>query len=263
MKSQNLNRIWTKALSVAFALGLIASSVQADVIYQQVFGNNTGSTWQTPTAAGTDWSLWLTVDNYAPAAFNSLGVSPLASLTTTDNNIGTATPTSAPSLTNGYISVANGTASYYTKSLSLDPTASQLQFSWYQKDSGNAGVDYNRLLVQVGGIWYVSATKFFSSGTTSVLTESLTYDPTAANWLRLSTGTNPWASNYLTLSTAAPADLSGNITGFGLVMYSSNASWMIADTFAVTTVPEPNSLALIASCAMGFALLRLRKRSCC
>jgi hypothetical protein len=80
----------------------------------------------------------------------------------------------------------------------------------------------NYFAVQVGGQWYVSATALTISGTTGGQQFSdvcLAYNPAKANWNTLSVS----PPNTVTIGSGAGADLSGNITGFGIVEVGSAA----------------------------------------
>lgn len=251
-------RAWCRGLAILSVLAFASVSAQAQVIYQQVFGNSSGS-YVTLASQGIDWKSYFTTWNWNPGAgWVGLGLNPGTGLTTTSANIGAALPTTPTSLTNGMYTTSSGGSnqiSLYTDALTLDPTSySGLQFSWYQQ----ALTDYTRVLVRVAGTWYLSADKFYAPTLTQ---QTFTYTTDAASWLVLGTGTNPYNANVQTLTTTASSNLSGSITAFGLYMDTASANWNSVDTFAVTAIPEPTTTLLLGVCATGWIGLALRRKS--
>ncbi len=244
-------------MAILCVLVFASCTAQAQVIYQQVFGNSSGS-YVTLASQGIDWKSYFTTWNWNPGAgWGGLGLNPGAGLTTSSLNIGAALPVTPTSLTNGmYTTSAGGSnqISLYTDTLTLDPTSyGGLQFSWYQLSP----TDYTRVLVRVAGTWYLSVEKFYAPTTTQ---ETFTYTTDAANWLVLGTSSNPYNASVQTLTTLASSDLSGSITAFGLYMDTTSASWNSVDTFAVTAVPEPGTTLLLSVCATGWLGLALRRK---
>lgn len=255
-------------LLAVLALGM-AGAAQAQVIYQQVFGNSTGS-YQIPSAVGADWNEWLfgaASSSYAPSvAWTGVGVTNGAGLSSTDVNIGAALPAVTQSVTNGALvsTGANMSMLGYTTALTIDPTAySQLQFSWLQK-SANFAADYTRVIVCVGSKWYMSSTNFMTSSS-AVGSETFTYTPTASSWYLLANGATfsksliPDNTNVESLVTTPGSDLSGNITGFGLILNSKASNYLYIDSFAVTAVPEPASASLLVLGSITLLGMRLRR----
>lgn len=79
-------------------------------------------------------------------------------------------------------------------------------------DQGTASTNY--FAVQVGGDWYVSATPLqgYNAGYPSFVTASMPYTATASAWNQLTIG-----ANSVTIGAPASANLSGPITGVGIV----------------------------------------------
>ncbi len=239
------------AATLALSLAPVA---RAEVIYQQVFGNSTGS-WKSTMQLATDWNEWLTYEGYAPGGYYGVGVTSAAGLSSTDTNIGAALTGTASSTTNGMLVASNTggatcTMMAYTTALTLDPTAySQLQFSWLQR-SANFAADYTRVVVCVGSKWYMSSTNLMTSSA-SAETLSYTFDATASSWYQLTSGstintsTIPYHTNIESLVTSPATDLSGNITGFGVLLACKSTSFLGVDSFAVNAVPEPASACLL------------------
>jgi len=119
---------------------------------------------------------------------------------------------------NGLLSTTNGAGSGTggdSSFTSIDPTHySNLVFSvemgyWYSRPYQCS------FAVQVGGAWYVSTTPMSNLGLSSqsYLANQLIYNPEATNWNDLTVG-----GSSVTIGGAVSTDLSGPITGFGLVL---------------------------------------------
>lgn len=202
------------------------------VVYQQVFGNSSGS-YVTLASQGIDWKSYFTAWNWNPGAgWTGVGLNPGTGLTTTSGNIGAGLPAPARSLTNGMYTTSGGEKnqiSLYTDTVTLDPGSHRaLQFSWYQQ----AATDYTRVLIRVAGTWYLSVEKFYAP---TACQKTFTYTTDAANWLVLGTRVDPYNPNVQTLTTTASSNLSGPITAFGLYLDTASSSWNSVDTFTVTT----------------------------
>ena len=92
-------------------------------------------------------------------------------------------------------------------------TSIELQYD-LRMYSSYSSTPQTSVIVKVGGSWYVSKS-VFTSTSTSFATQSLTYDPAKENWDQLTQSTAARGST-------ASADLSGDITGFGLYSDSAN-----------------------------------------
>lgn len=111
------------------------------------------------------------------------------------------------------------------------------------------------LAVQINGAnWYVSTGVLpvnNSSTATSFTTVTQAFSPTAANWKNLTlTGTGA------TIGNAATADLSGNITGAGLVSVFTGAGNFNFDNFQITgtIIPNPGNISVASRTATTFTL---------
>jgi hypothetical protein len=189
-----------------------------------------------------------------------------------------------------FVTMATGTALFWTPEyattsgtgLGIDPTAyAELQFSWYQGNNNTTGAW--RVAVQVSGQWYVSQTEYFNNAAVVSIVDfpqgddngeggtahgaelkTFTYSASAATWFALNfdgtydmtthTGTS---GAVLTLGAQPVADLSGTIDAFGLFSNTTGASGNRRfDTYTITAIPEPGTLALLAVTGVGFVLLR-------
>jgi hypothetical protein len=102
------------------------------------------------------------------------------------------------------------------------------------------------LAVQMnGGAWYISAANLpvdTSVSTGTYTTYSQAFSPTAANWKNVTiTGTGA------TVGGAAGADLSGNITGAGLVFTHTGSGNFNFDNFQFTGTATPNAGSIAVS----------------
>ena len=104
----------------------------------------------------------------------------------------------------------------YTTEYTVDTSVhSAVEFGYdLRRHSDYNSTPQTSIVVQVGGNWYVSKT-IYSSTSTIFATEILAYDPNKGNWDTLNIAT-------ATRGSTASADLSGDITGFGLYSHSGN-----------------------------------------
>ncbi|PAW79760.1 MAG: hypothetical protein B9S32_00085 [Verrucomicrobia bacterium Tous-C9LFEB] len=265
MKSSSFHRVclWGQTLAVLFVLAFAESTANAQVLYQQVFGNSSGG-YASLSGQGIDWKSYFTTWNWAlGVGWAGVGLAGSASLTTTDDNFGVALPANATSLTMGKFTTSGGAQnqmSLYTTSLTLDPASyGGLQFSWYQQGL----TDYTRVLIRVGTVWYLSVQQFVSP---TLSQQTFTYTADNDSWLVLGTGTgsnggtDPYNANVRTLSTVAAADLTGPINAFGLYMDTASANYLSVDTFAVTAIPEPSAALSLGVGLVGWIALTLRRK---
>jgi hypothetical protein len=166
-----------------------------------------------------------------------------------------------------------GSSAFADISLSANPTLLFSVFTQWYPGWGTANANITGyFLVQNGGNWYASAT---------AITPPTSYDPNspAGGWnsssygnfdprsVVLTAGAVNWiivsgiGTGTITLGSAATSDLSGNITGAGLLINADNSggtggSWNFGD-FKIEAVPEPGTMALLA---LGGLAMILRRR---
>ena len=109
-----------------------------------------------------------------------------------------------------------------------------------------------RFAVLSGGSWYATADPL-ATPTATWESRTLLFDPTAALWNDL-TVSGDGSGTGATIGGTAAGDLSGLITGAGLVFSRSQSATHDFDNFAIV-VPEPGSLAFL-----GFGALWLVRR---
>jgi hypothetical protein len=160
----------------------------------------------------------------------------------------------------------NAPISLATPSLTFDwahRLESQFDDAFGEATGTGTGVDV-RPAIQVGGQWYAAATSISTGNADNTTTsgtfsaQSVPINPTAANWV-LVNGVD--ATGGVTLGAAPGANLSGNITGVGLVSTFHQYQTVNFDYVEITGVPEPTSLGLAAG-AIACAAASRRRRRC-
>src|SRR5882724_10474858 len=244
----------TRLLLIVVALS--GGLAHGDVIYRETFGR--------PSSPTTNMNP--TVWGWAYFGLNGARVTTNTGVNGTDVgrpanvanvNAGLDSDGTLAAYTNGFAYSDQGTLSTYLTTEYTVNVASynsgSINFSWYQGDA--AIVSKARLLVRVGGNWYVGAQVFTNStavvlGTFQSASELKTviYDPTAANWLTLnfdgsydaatSTTVNS-TKGSLAIGSAPGSDLSGDITGFGLYFDRNGGSGNTRfDSYTVQATPN-------------------------
>jgi fibronectin-binding autotransporter adhesin len=248
----------------AGVLALICSRANADTIYRETFGNNDNANRKTPNLFG--WQAFDNTGNFFDTTGSGFGIDTGATLgrpTDVANiNAGGNVDGSTGALAGGRPFWNGAHRMLWTPEYQIDPAnyqAGSIVFSFYLGDA-NAG-DTVRIMVRVGTTWYVSTTTFSSPVTasadfsTTAVFSSLTYNPAAANWLVLNfDGTyngGGWLNGPAAVKTASSinpvsigatpgSDLSGVITGFGIIQgnVAANPAGNIRfDTFQVDAIP--------------------------
>ena len=274
---------------VALSLGT-ATMVSAQPVYEEFFTGTYNTAvpskdeditqigW-TGAASGGGWYGFY--DSRTPGSLINTGTGLPVNAPGTAYNAGggyMGSSASGPTLLGVWTDSTMGAGASGYAAFSAISLASPLTFSvLLQKESGWGTPPTSEaayVLVQNGGFWYASATAFTSP--TSVDPGSSTYgnfDPASltlsgamANWVNvtLTPGTYGGGSDgggTVVLGTAATSDLTGNITGVGIMedlnLNSAGGSFNVAD-FSVS-VPEPTTLVLAG--LGGLALLAFRRRS--
>lgn len=223
-----MKRALSLCVGLAALLGTLTTALAQTILYQEDWGTtNDGS------------SIAYAYNASSPAyPFGQLGwsiVVPAAQAGTGPPYEGIYVATGANDTTTGYSLPANTV--YYT-----GMTASQTGFLYTTAGAGNGGsgdtafpagginpaggitlnaevstegsAAVNYFAVQVGGQWYVSATPMVASAPTypQFVNVCQSYTPTASAWNTLTVG-----ANTVTIGSQASANLSGNITGIGIV----------------------------------------------
>ena len=254
MKYKIIPNILTTPISLMI---LSAASLNATVIYTENFDNSTSENqsssfigWEAYTGtSATDISA------NAPNSGNRMGLSNLSG---------------NPSSSDGYFFAANsgsGTQDQIWAGINTGLSLSNVsEISWRMGNSTT--VASVKLLVEVGGQWYASATSFsnsntynassFSSGAdTPDIVKNLTFSTDAADWLEL----NLDPGNSLNIASSPISDLpTSTVTGIGFFVDSGNTFTTVRlDSLEISaaTIPEPSSFALML--ILGATSLAVRR----
>lgn len=263
---------------VALSLGM-ATVVSAQTLYEETFMGSSPS-----SVVGQDIGNlgWAATGTYGWAGYydSRTAGTLINSATLTSVNAGatflgsgdTGTELSALYTTDAMGAGSYGLSSFSDINLSANPT---LTFSVLEQNeqgwaSGLIGISSGYILVQNGGNWYASATALASptsldptgypnwSGTSFGYFDpaSLSLTGAAANWVTVS----GIGTATITLGSAATSDLTGDITGVGLLQVAAltgqNGTLNFSDL--VISVPEPTTFALLGGAGLLSLLLRRR-----
>lgn len=210
--------------SLLLVAGLLAispvASAQTTVLYEQNWGTGSSAT----ALSQVGWSQVLLTNGYSgfytfspPPHDGATGLSLPANEVYFGGNSGVGIFYT----TNGAGSGSLGNSSF----TSIDPTPhTNLNLSVYCSWSWQGSNVTCWFAVQVGGAWYASTNKPLTTAAHSngdtFYNFGITYDPAATNWNVLTVGPS------VSVGGPAPSNLSGNITGLGVVMQLSGAgSW--------------------------------------
>jgi hypothetical protein len=274
----------TRFLMVAGALALTASSSFAQaVIYRETFG----TTVDQQPIANIGWITY-TGNGTANAQLANNAQSSLGLATGKPTDLPNVNAGSSDSMVSGvgFVASGNGTNDLftYTNEYLVDRSSfTDISFTWWAA-SRYSNLDTQRIVVQIGGVWYASNNPIvppgvgsganFNSGAQQF---NLDLTSTASDWRTV----NFQVGTPLTLGSVLGSALpSGNITGFGL--YVELGNYMVTtpptsnptdessrfDTYTIlanpivpaTTAPEPSALALVATGILsGLAVRRYRR----
>jgi hypothetical protein len=269
-----LNRHTPSGRIILFTLAsllFISGIARADTIYCETFGIPPTASADA-SATNFDWQRFDNngiVSNGVAVNFSAVG----RPVNVVNTNAGPNLDGTFVAYTNGifYMGATPSPSLGLTTEYSFDPAnyvAGSIVFSWYE--GNNTAPHFFRLLIRQGGNWYVSAQTFTSAAValtsfgTSAQLETLTYDPTAANWLTLNfnggyvLGATPGTGHgtnstlgALSVGSAPGSNLSGVITGFGV--YGENGGTGTGnrriDSFTIQATPlnGPPPPAIVAS----------------
>jgi len=196
-----------------------AALAQSTVLYQQNFGTINGGS----SLASVGWSEVLPPSGFSGIYAQPGAISGTTSLSLPVNTLyfGGGAGTGIFFTTNGAGNGPNGDSAF----MSINPTlytnlniSVESQWSWQ-----GANLQF-WFAVEVGGAWYVNTNAPITTAATGAGTvfyqSSITFNPAAANWNILTNTT------VVGIGPAAGANLSGNITGIGIVAKLANSgSW--------------------------------------
>lgn len=248
--------------AIALALLFTVSGLHAQVIYQELFSNTSGSNQSESSVGWT--SYWGSTGTIITMEVDKTFIAPLGG---------------NPSTPNGYLALNNSSLSpNYANSFAIvENFASGLNISgstitWTMGNNSTAMTA--RLLIQIGGdgtagsgTWYASSQAFsnstvynsqvaFAGASTASVTQTLTFSTAASDWLSftLAPGTT------MSLGSVLGSDLSSSqITGIGLLVTTPNSSVIGRFDTLTVTVPEPSTIAMFAG-GLAFVLFGYRVR---
>ena len=217
------------ATIVCLVVGMHIASAQSTVLYQQDFGSTNGGT----TLAAVGWSQVL-----LGSGASGIYAQPGAKDQTTRASLPTSTLYCGASATGVQIfyttsgaGAGTGGDSAFT---SINPSLyTNLNISLESQYSYQGTLLNSFFAVQVGGNWYVSTNQPFISGGSAGATfypASITYNPAATNWNNLT------VSSTVTIGAQASANLSGLITGIGVVQLFTGVSYWDYNNFLITSI---------------------------
>jgi hypothetical protein len=264
------------------------STLQAAVIYRETFGIPPGATADS-FATAFDWQRF---DNNG-AEITTGGTSAGVNFSAVGRRSDVANVNAGPNADGTFDAYVNGILYFgagmtpslgFTPEFSFNPSnfiPGSIVFSWYE--GNNTAPHSFRFLLRIGTQWFASAGTPFTTpaialtsfGTQAEL-KSLTYDPTATNWLTVNfngdfvlgptpgTGITTNSSlGALSLGGSPTSNLSGTITAFGFYGETNGGTGnRRVDTVQIDAlaIPEPGSPALLALIAAASSAFRYRPR---
>lgn len=222
-------------------LGLIAgiqlASAQTAVLYQEDWGTtNGGSAVSAPSdvgwsqVLGTGFASGFSYNSPAPVDDRTGATLPNNSMWYGNNNSGFM---SMFYTTNGAGSGTYGDSAF----TSIDPTLyTNLELSVYAQSLWQGDQLQTWFAVEVGGAWYVATNNPLAcnlAGGSLYTRTDMTYNPAATNWNTLTVDT---INANVVIGGPAGANLSGPITGIGIVSQSGNNTWRWMNELLVTSI---------------------------
>ena len=222
----------------------VQTQLGSNVLYQEDWGTVNGGT-NVASLNDVGWKQVGSSDLYsgfyqAAGAVDdtSSAALPTNSMWFGDNNAG---------MTLFYTTNGAGRGSYGDSAFtSIDPTLySNVVLSAYAQWGWNGGALQAWFAVQVGGAWYVATNHPIvpdQAGGTHYQRTDLTYSPAAANWNMLSLGVSS-----VTITGTAASNLSGPITGIGIVAQSDGGWWNLNELQVQSNLTLGNIIAGVSS----------------
>jgi hypothetical protein len=294
-------------LSVFSATVLCATVANAATIYRETFGNADTVNRKTPNLYG--WQAYSGPGALVDATSGNFGVDSgavasngkpidVANINAGSND--TAADFSALAASRLFFNNTGLARFVWTPETPVNPALyvpGSIQFSFYL---GNANIaDVVRVAVRTndgsGDKWYFSNAGFnstvavssganFQNAVGGAELKTLTYDPAMANWQVLTfdgtydgggqpsgpAAVKTAASAALSSPGAAAANLTGNITAFGLLflpttnVFGTNPAGNVRfDTYQIDATPIPEPASCFLAVAGGLALIAARRKTAC
>lgn len=146
---------------------------------------------------------------------------------------------------------ANGSLAYHMAFPSINlATVENLVFSVDLNSTWQPALVHSYFAVQINwGSWYVSTTELLPVPTGTYASYNLTFDPSASGWNELTVSGSGSVGNasFPTVGVTAAANLSGYITGAGIVSVHDGSSTHNFDSFTIAGAIPPTALPVINS----------------
>ncbi len=281
-----------KLLHTLLPLALLAAPVLADastVLYRQNFGNS-GSAKLNINSASVDWrgnragatGPVYTIGGTGGNALEGYANSGVWFTPGAPNNLPNVNSTTSQSDSNGFI-YTSGNASVPTYSSLLYQNIFTIDRSAYAVESiswtaaATTSDSQHRLAIRLGTVaegnvaWYVSDLittapgglgAFDNTNNFHEVAAARSVDMATANWYSFD-----WGTDGYTIGESAQLLPEGDITAFGIyaILSTSEAATraFAFDTFTVNVnaIPEPGTLALLATVMGGVFCIKLRRKS--
>jgi len=215
------------------------------VLYQQDWGTTNGNTNATSLsqvawsqAGSSDFRSGLFVNGGVVDDATGLGL-PKNSMWFGDNN---------PGLAMFYTTNGAGAGIYGDSAFtSIDPKQyPNLEFSAYSQWGWNGSALQCWFAVQIGGAWYLATNHpIVADETGQYLRTDMTYSPAPTNWNNLTVNSN------VAIGGPVASDLSGPITGVGLVAESTGGWWNVNEFQVASVAVMPITLGSIVAGAVS------------
>ncbi len=241
MKTKNQANVMKTACLALFgliaSLQLISAQTITTVLYQEDWGStNGGSSVSAPSdvgwtqVLGTGFSSGFTYNSTAPVDDKTGATLPANSMWYGNNNSGFMAMFYT---TNGAGSGTYGDSAFTT----IDPTLyTNLELSVYEQTLWQGAGLQTWFAVEVGGAWYVATNNPVAcnlTGGSSYTRTDMTYNPAATSWNALTIDT---INTNVVIGGPAGANLSGPITGIGIVSQSGNNTWRYMNELLVSSI---------------------------
>jgi len=228
----------TRLCGLLLALAASTAVAQTTVLYQQNFGTGNGSTL---TLAQVGWT-----GLHTPSGWNGIYVQPGAKDGLTSEPLPENVlyfGASQPAAGIFYTTTGAGSGTHGNSAFtSINPAQhTNLNIAVWTQWSWQGGNLTNYFALQVGGAWYVHTNKPLTtlqqSSGDPFYKSSITYSPTATNWNTLS-----FDSSGVTIGARPAANLSGDITGVGVVvLQGAPGSWDYAN-FQISSISNTTTM---------------------
>jgi hypothetical protein len=216
------------------------------VLYEEDWGTTNGGS-HVSTLTDVGWNQVLATDFYI-GFFQYTNLDDATGAGLPANSMWFGDSDAGPNLTMFYTTNGAGSGTYGDSAFaSIEPTLyTNLELSVYGQWRYDGGALQSWFAVQVGGAWYVSTNHPIlpnQAGGDNYHRTAMIYGPAATNWNNLTVGSS------VGIRGPTAADLSGLITGVGLVVKSTGGWWNINELQVASVARAPTTLGSITAVA--------------